>query len=77
MLHGNQHNLTRAIEALFPREPEPLLPRRAADRLQAHLIRGVETAIEQGMRPADALAAVLCWVSTEMSRIGPDRAGNS
>jgi hypothetical protein len=65
------------IEALFPGQPEPLLPKRAADILQSHLINGFETALEQGMRPADALAVVLGWVSSEMVRIGSEKTGNS
>jgi hypothetical protein len=73
MLVRNGHHVRIAIEALFPGEPQSLLPRRAADLLQSHLISGFETALEQGMRPADALALVLCWVSTEMARIGSDK----
>ena len=64
------------IEALFPGQPEPLVPKKAADNLQSHLIDGFETALDQGMRPADALAVVLCWVSSEMVRIGSDKTGS-
>jgi hypothetical protein len=77
MLVRNGHLVRSAIEALFPGEPQPLFPRRAADLLQSHLINGFETALEQGMRPADALAVVLGWVSTEMARIGSDKGGSS
>ncbi len=77
MLVRNGHRVRSDIEALFPGQPEPLLPKRAADILQSHLINGFETALEHGMRPADALAVVLCWVSSEMVRIGLEKTGNS
>jgi hypothetical protein len=64
------------IEALFPGEPEPLVPKKAAEKLQSHLINGFETALDQGMRPGDALAVILCWVSSEMVRIGSDKIGS-
>ena len=64
------------IEALFPSEPEPLVSKKAADKLQSHLINGFETALDQGMRPGDALAVILCWVSSEMVRIGSDKTGS-
>ena len=77
MLVRNGHRVRNDIEALFPYQPEPQLPKKAADLLQSHLINGFETAIEQGMRPADALAVVLSWVSSEMVRIGSEKTGKS
>ncbi len=76
MLVRNGHCTLSEIEALFPGHPEPLVPKKAADKLQSHLINGFETALDQGMRPADALAVVLCWVSSEMVRIGSDKTGS-
>ena len=75
MLVSDGHPVGSDIEALFPDQPEPLLPKGAADVLESNLISAFETAVEQGMRPADALAAVLCWVSSEMVRTGPDKSG--
>ena len=40
-----------------------------ADALQSQIIDAFETAIYQGMRPMDALAAILSWMSSEMARI--------
>ncbi len=77
MLVRNGHPVRSDIVALFPGQPESLLPPRAADILQSHLINAFETALEQGMRPADALAVVLGWVSSEMVRIGSEKTGNS
>lgn len=77
MLVRNGYPVRGDIEALFPGQPDPLLSKKAADRLQSHLINGFETALEQGMRPSDALAIVLCWVSSEMVRIGSDKTGSS
>lgn len=51
MLVRNGHPVRSDIEALFPGQPELLLPKRAADILQSHLINAFETALEQGMRP--------------------------
>ena len=77
MLVSNGYRVRTDIEALFPGQPEPLLPRKAADILQSHLINGFETALEQGMRPADALAVILSWVSSEMARVGSEKTGSS
>ncbi len=57
------------IEELFPRQPQPLVARRAADILKSNVIMGFEQAIEHGMGPMDALATILGWVSSEMARI--------
>jgi hypothetical protein len=73
MLARNGHCKPSDIEALFPGQPEPQIPRKAAELLQSHLIDGFEAALDQGMRPADALAVVLCWVSSEMVRIGSEK----
>jgi len=74
MLVRNGHGTRTDIEALFPGHPEPLVPeKKAAELLQSHLIDGFEAAVDQGMRPADALAVVLCWVSSEMGRIGSEK----
>jgi hypothetical protein len=61
------------INGLFPGRAEPLVSKKAADVLQSHLISGYETALEQGMDPADALSLVLCWASTELVRIRLDQ----
>ncbi len=73
MLVRNPHCTLSDIEALFPGHPEPLVPKRAAELLQSHLIDGFEAAVDHGMRPADALAVVLCWVSSEMVRIESEK----
>ncbi len=62
-------------DELFPSRPQPLIPKKAADMLESHLITGFEAALEQGVKPADALALVLSWVSSEMVRLGVDRPG--
>ncbi len=74
MLVRDGYFLRNKIDGLFPCRPEPMVHKNAADILQAHLISGFETALEQGMHPADALAVVLSWASSEMMRIGRDQA---
>lgn len=44
-----------------------------ADALQSNIINAFEAAIDQGMRPADALAVILTWMSSEMVRIQADQ----
>ncbi len=61
------------IEALFPGNPKPLVSKKAAELLQSHLIDGFEAAVDRGMRPADALAVIMHWVSSEMVRIGSEK----
>ena len=54
---------------------KPHLPAdKLADALQSRVINAFEAAIDQGMSPADALAAILAWMSTEMMRIQADQA---
>ena len=77
MLVRNRQHAQSDIEALFPGQPEPLLHKKAADLLQSQLINGFESAVEQGMRPADALAIILSWVSSEMGRVGLDKTNTS
>jgi hypothetical protein len=48
-----------------------------ADALQSQLINAFEGAIYQGMRPMDALAVILSWMSSEMTRIQADQAKRS
>lgn len=45
-----------------------------ADALQSKIINAFEAAIDQGMRPTDALAAILSWMSSEVTRIQEDQA---
>ena len=53
----------------------PHLPAdKLADALQSRVINAFEAAIDQGMSPTDALAAILAWMSTEMMRIQADQA---
>ena len=40
-----------------------------ADALQSNIINAFEAAIDQGLRPTDALAVILSWMSSEMMRI--------
>jgi hypothetical protein len=56
--------------------PKPPVSDRVADALQSHLIRAFETAIDQGMQPAEALGVILSWVSSETARLQP-RKGRS
>jgi hypothetical protein len=68
-------------DASFPEEeyepysgpPKAPAAERLADALQSQLIRAFETAIDQGMKPADALAVMLSWMSSEMARIESGR----
>jgi hypothetical protein len=48
-----------------------------ADALQSQIINAFEGAIYQGMRPMDALAVILSWMSSEMTRIQADQAKRS
>ena len=48
-----------------------------ADALQSQIINAFEAAIYQGMRPMDALAVILSWMSSEMMRIQADQANRS
>jgi len=65
------------IDDLFPIPPQPLVPKKAAEVLQSHMIEGFEAALDRGMQPMDALAAVLSWVSSEMARIRVEQASGS
>ena len=57
---------------------EPALPGdKLADALQSQIINAFEAAIYQGMRPMDALAVILSWMSSEMMRIQADQANRS
>ena len=56
-----------------PRAPGDIL----ADALQSQIINAFEGAIYQGMRPMDALAVILSWMSSEMTRIQADQAKRS
>jgi hypothetical protein len=56
-----------------PRAPGDKL----ADTLQSEIINAFEAAIYQGMRPMDALAVILTWMSSEMTRIQADQAKRS
>ncbi len=48
-----------------------------ADALQSQVIDAFEAAIYKGMRPMDALAVILSWMSSEMTRIQADQAKRS
>ena len=72
MVARDGYCLWNEIDGLFPGRPEPLIPKKAADILQSHLISGFEKAVEQGLHPADALSLVLSWASSEMARIRLD-----
>ncbi len=48
-----------------------------ADTLQSQIIAAFEAAIYQGMRPMDALAVILSWMSSEMTRIQAEQANRS
>ncbi len=48
-----------------------------ADTLQSQIINAFEAAIYQGMRPMDALAVILSWMSSEMMRIQAEQANRS
>ncbi len=65
------------FDELFPLHPQPLVPKKAADYLQSHIISGFETALDQGMPPLDALSTILGWVSSEIARVKLDAAGSS
>jgi hypothetical protein len=56
-----------------PRAPGDKL----ADALQSQIINAFESAIYQGMRPMDALAVILSWMSSEMTRIQEEQAKRS
>jgi hypothetical protein len=45
--------------------------------LQSEIINAFEAAIYQGMGPMDALAVILTWMSSEMTRIQADQAKRS
>ena len=60
------------------RPGEPRVPGdQLADALQSQVISAFEAAIYQGMRPMDALAVILSWMSSEMMRIQADQASRS
>jgi hypothetical protein len=48
-----------------------------ADALQSQIINAFEAAIYQGMRPMDALAVILSWMSSEMTRTQAEQAKRS
>jgi hypothetical protein len=53
--------------------PKPPVMDRVADALQSRVIWAFETAIDEGMQPADALGAILACVSSEMGRLQPGK----
>ena len=53
---------------------KPRVGDKLADALQSQIINAFEAAIYQGMRPMDALAVILSWMSSEMARIQADQA---
>ena len=60
------------------RTGEPRVPGdKLADALQSQIINAFEAAIYEGMRPMDALAVILSWMSSEMMRIQADQANRS
>lgn len=59
-----------------PREPRAPGDK-LADALQSQIINAFEAAIYQGMHPTDALAVILTWMSSEMTRIQADQAKRS
>lgn len=77
MLIPSGYCVQNEIEGLFPCDPKPLVSKKAADVLQSSLIDGFEAALDQGMQPADALAVVLCWVSSEMVRLHSEQTSGS
>ncbi len=48
-----------------------------ADVLQSQIITAFEAAIDRGMRPMDALAVILAWISSEITRIQAEQAKRS
>jgi hypothetical protein len=57
---------------------EPRMPGdKLADALQSQVINAFEAAIYQGMRPMDAMAVILSWMSSEMMRIQADQENRS
>ena len=60
------------------RTGEPRVPGdQLADAWQSQIINAFDAAIYQGMRPMDALAVILSWMSSEMMRIQADQANRS
>jgi hypothetical protein len=69
LIHNECSSRLNDIDELFPRRPQLLVPRQAADLLESHVISGFEDAVERGMKPLDAVAVILACVSSEMERI--------
>ena len=56
----------------------PLVPGdKLSDALQSQIIDAFEAAIYQGMRPMEALAVIISWMSSEMTRIQAEHADRS
>jgi hypothetical protein len=73
-----ESSLTSQNKSDDDRTGEPDLPGdKLADALQSQIINAFEAAIYQGMRPMDALAVILSWMSSEMMRIQSDQANQS
>ena len=66
-MHETSYRELAGLEGAF--SSVPFSAQKAADDLQSHVICGFEEALDQGMQPADALALILSWVSSEMVRI--------
>lgn len=65
-----EHRSRNEIEQLFAPRYVTAVPKKGADMLRSYLISGFEMALDQGMHPADALAIVMRWASSEMARLG-------
>ena len=70
LMHPDMNLAISEMDDLFPGEPFGSLNGKAEETLYSHLITGFEEALSLGLTPMEALGHVLCWVSSEMGRIG-------
>ncbi len=73
---SNQQTITD-LDSLFPRHGEAAARGTAEEALQSHMIVGFEEALGLGLTPMEALSQILCWVSSEMTRIGAGEDGKA
>ena len=71
LMHPDMKLAISEMDDLFPGQPFGSSSCcKAEETLHSHLIMGFEEALSLGLPPMEALGHVLCWVASEMGRIG-------
>ena len=66
MSDHNEAIVPESLFQVFERDQSPL----EEDKLKSRVIAAYEQALDQGLTPSRALAAMLSWVAEESTRLG-------